>query len=107
MLLQMLADERTGGRQWLRDHPRRRVDAIVGLIAAQPTTDADTSRAAMDLVEAHAEDVPARRMKHAYYKGADWGSDSAPAEADAQQSCSVLSCTGFVLSGLDYYVALS
>ena len=81
MLLQMLADERTGGRQWLRDHPRRRVDAIVGLIAAQPTTDADTSRAAMDLVEAHAEDVPARRMKHAYYKGADWGSDSAPAEA--------------------------
>jgi hypothetical protein len=87
MVLQMLSDTGTGGRQWLREHPEGRVAAIIALIASVSATDIETSRKTMETIEAHhrGEQDKAGYKKHVYYKGADWSGQTEAADAAAEQ----------------------
>lgn len=83
MVLQMLSNHNTGGRQWLRENPEGRVAAILELIASRNTTDIETSKQIMETIEIHhrGQTEAAGYKKHVYYKGADWAGQSEATEA--------------------------
>lgn len=87
MVLQMLSQSNTGGRQWLRKNPEGRVAAILGLITTRSTTDVQTSKTIMESIEVHhrGEAEEAGYKKHVYYKGADWSGQSTAAEVAEEQ----------------------
>ncbi len=86
MVLQMLSNHNTGGRQWLRKNPEGRVAAILGLIASRTTTDIKISKKIMDTIEIHhrGEVEAAGYKKHVYYKGADWAGQSEATDAEEE-----------------------
>eukprot|EP01043_Picozoa_sp_COSAG02_P025106 COSAG02_NODE_1400_length_12844_cov_5.256493_2_plen_176_part_00 len=83
MVIQMLSNHNTGGRQWLRKNPEGRVAAILGLIASRTATDIKISKKIMEAIEIHhrGEAEAAGYKKHVYYKGADWAGQSEATEA--------------------------
>ena len=87
MVLQMLADDSTGGRQWLRENSRGRVAAIMGVISAQQATESETSVKVMQTIEQHhrEEQDETGYKKHVYYKGADWAGDTEAGDAAEEQ----------------------